>query len=467
MDRELSDCLLFDPNHYELEHLETAPMLSKASTNIRYGAAPKPRVSTRARCDAGDALFAKPYLASSVASRVESNHAGSNLRFRATTAEKPLKDRVYRRYHSLQLNRALFPKSTDSLQESAGLAGSQDAAQAESAQPLSLQVWCDGREVTLSQAFVDSAPTGALLRLATESKGSSMALQEFVRQADGPDLARLVAVTCEHLQVLLTDRFGSYLVQALVLRLPAVRSRVEAVCSQEFDDLVHNEFGSRVMQRLIEVSAEFRSFAMHTFKLDLKSFIQSVSACYLISVGILNSQSESERDVVSEYLSKRSISWTANKYFKKILICYLSACSEEKLNYMHRKLLKKRSALWYLTEKFACLILLKFVERNHAPTKRLLLNKIKKDPVGVSRLSYFGYFAGETVKLDAVHGMAAGLHAVLTASLSAAQHRSLLQEPLVYQIYCGAVSVTCPRRQAEPRAAQPRQMDAARTNGLP
>jgi hypothetical protein len=460
MDRELSACLLFDPKLKELEHLETAPMLSKAATNGQ-------RLAILAREDSGDALFAKPYLASAVASRVESNHDGSNLRFVATAAERPLKDRVYRRFHNLQQTRVLFPKSTDSQHESVGPAGSLEAPQAEPAQPQSLQLWLDGKEVALTQGLVGSVGLSTLLSLATESKRSSMALQEFVRQADGPALAQFVALVSEHLPALLTDKFGSYLVQALVLRHLAVRSRVQAACQRDFHSLVHNEYSSRVMQRLIEVSPDFRGFAMQTFKHDLKSFIQSVSACYLISVGILNSQSESERDVVSEFLSKRSISWTANKYFKKTLICYLSACSEEKLNYMHRKLLKKRSVLWYLTEKFACLILLKFVERNHAPTKRLVLNKIKKDPVGVSKLSYFGYFAGEAAKLDAVHGLADGLHAVLTSSLSRAQHQSLLQELVVYQIFCGAVSVTYPSRQAAQQASRPRQIDAAQTNRLP
>ncbi len=462
MDRELSDCLLFDPNRKELEHLETGPMLSKASTNKRFGAAPKKLLSIEAREDTGDALFAKPYLANAAVLSVESNHEGSNLRFRATAAEKPLKDRVYKRFHNLRPQRALFPKSTDSQQESVGRACSQETPQAEPAQPQSLQVWCDGRETTLTESLMNSVGLSTLLGLATESRQSSVALQEFVRQSDGPALGRFVSLVGEHLPDLLTDKYGSYLVQALVLKQPAVRSRVEAACQRDFSSLVHNEFASRVMQRLLEVSADFRSFAMQAFKSDLKSFIQSVSACYLISVGILNSQSESERDVVSEFLSKRSISWTANKHFKKILVCYLSVCSGEKLNYMHRKLLKKRSVLWYLTEKFACLILLKFVERNHGPTKRLVLNKMRKDPVGVSKLSYFGYFAGESVKLDAVHGMAAGLHAVLTSSLTRAQHRSLLQDALVYQIFCGAVSVTCPQL----RVARLDPVAAAETNCL-
>ena len=450
MDRELSDCLLFDQNHQELEHLETAPVLSKASTNTRIGASLKCRLSIQARNTAGELLFAKPYCWKALSTRVESNHAGPNLRFRATAAEKPLKDRVYKRFHNLQQTRLLFPKSNDSQQESVGFAGSQEAAQAGPVQSQSLQVCCAGREVTLTESYINSIGLEALLGLATESKASSMALQEFVRQADQPALARFVSLACHHLPVLLIDRFGSYLVQALVLKSQAVRLKVQAACRHDFNGLVHNEFSSRVMQRLLEVAADFRSFAMQTFRRELKNFIQSVSACYLISVGILNSQSESERDVVSEYLSKRSISWTSNKYFKKILICYLSACSEEKLNYMHRKLLKKRSVLWYLTEKFACLILLKFIARNHGPTKRLILAKIAKDPVAVARLSYFGYFAGEAVKQDAAHGLAAALHAVLTSALSRAQHRSLLQELVVYQIFCGAVSVTLPARQQAP-----------------
>ena len=408
----------------------------------------------------GHLTFAKPYHWLSLSESIEFNHGIDNLRFIALCAQKPLKDRVYKRYHNMQSIQEMIQNQLN--EQPANLQEPQSLELGE-LQPVSNQ----GESVQIDESLVFRESMSQLLSLATQNKANSMVLQSLAGNCSAECAAKLSLLVRYHHRKLICDRYGSYLVQAMVKRDPEVERVVEETSTQEFTSMVHNEYSSRVMQRLIEISDTFRTFVMESFKKHMGIFIQSVSACYLISVGILNSQSESERDVVSEYLSKRSISWTANKYFKKILICYLSACSEEKLNYMHRKLLKKRSALWYLTEKFACLILLKFVERNHAPTKRLLLNKIKKDPVGVSRLSYFGYFAGETVKLDAVHGMAAGLHAVLTASLSAAQHRSLLQEPLVYQIYCGAVSVTCPRRQAEPRAAQPRQMDAARTNGLP
>ena len=382
----------------------------------------------------GHLTFAKPYHWLSLSESIEFNHGIDNLRFIALCAQKPLKDRVYKRYHNMQSIQEMIQNQLN--EQPANLQEPQSLELGE-LQPVSNQ----GESVQIDESLVFRESMSQLLSLATQNKANSMVLQSLAGNCSAECAAKLSLLVRYHDRKLICDRYGSYLVQAMVKRDPEVERVVEETSTQEFTSMVHNEYSSRVMQRLIEISDTFRTFVMESFKKHMGIFIQSVSACYLISVGILNSQSESERDVVSGYLNNKTVSWHTNKYFKKILICYLSSCSEDKLNSMYKKLFRKRSLLWYLSEKYACLVLLKFIERNHKPTKELVYGKLEKDPFAIIRLSYFGFFIGELIRSNPVHGLGTAIFRRLT-SMTRPELLRLYENCAVFQIYSGSVSIT-------------------------
>jgi hypothetical protein len=429
MDRELSGCMSvrkrrtaeprhLDPTKVQAEELQTSSTEKRAS-HIEAGS---------------HLLFAKPYYWPSLSESIECNHHIDNLRFIALCAQKPLKDRVYKRYHNMQSIQEMIHGQFK--EQSAELKEPQSLGQGEF-QPVPSQ----GEFVRIDESLVFRESMNQLLSLATQNKANSMVLQSLAGHCSAECAAKLSLLVRQHHRKLICDRYGSYLVQAMVKRDRGVQQVVEETTTSEFASMVHNEYSSRVMQRLIEISDTFRTFVMDSFKKHMGIFIQSVSACYLISVGILNSQSESERDVVSGYLNNKAVSWHTNKYFKKILICYLSSCSEDRLNSMYKKLFRKRSLLWYLSEKYACLVLLKFIERNHQLTKELVFSKLEKDPFAIIRLSYFGFFIGELIRSDPVHGLGSAIYRRLT-SMTRPELLRLYQNCAVFQIYSGSVSIT-------------------------
>ena len=429
MDRELSGCMYarqwqakeFRP----LDHIPVQEKESRISFSEKFAS----------RAETGRQLpFAKPYSWRCQSESIESNHGIDNLRFIALCAQKPLKDRVYKRYHNMQSIQEMILNQSKEQPATPEEPPRIDQGELELA---SFQ----GEFVQIDESLVYRESMNQLLSLATQNKANSMVLQNLAGHCSAGCATKLSLLVVENHRKLISDRYGSYLVQAMVKRDPEVERVVEKTSTADFASLVHNEYSSRVMQRLIEISDTFRTFVMDSFKKQMGIFIQSVSACYLISVGILNSQSESERDVVSGYLNNKTVSWHTNKYFKKILICYLSACSEDKLNSMYKKLFRKRSLLWYLSEKYACLVLLKFIERNHLPTKDLVFSKLEKDPFAIIRLSYFGFFIGELIRSNAVHGLGTAIYLRLT-SMTRPELLRLYDNCAVFQIYSGSVTIT-------------------------
>ena len=361
---------------------------------------------------------------------IESNHKINNLSFKALPAQMPLKDGVHMRYHDScnpeKRSHKQNGKSEPLLEENRFFDYREEQRDLEK----------EGLAPKLHASFIRDfaeAPSGMLLELATQSKASSLQMQYFVEISPPEYLLRITELIQHHLSILITHKFGSYLIQKMLLRDRRTVGTVATFCRRQFINLSNNEYSSRVMQRVIEQSADFRKFANASFKKNLEYYLQSVPSGFLVSSAIAKAQTEDERDILSEYLQKNPSRWFENKYLKKILVTYLTSCSSEKLNHYSAWLKIDQSVFSFLQDKHSCFILLKFLERKHRQTRQIVLDAVWVTPITALSSKFFGYFVGQLIKKEETRGFACELHRILT-SLSKNDYSTLQQATLIYQV---------------------------------
>ncbi len=429
MDRDLSD------NFHQPRKAPIHPRLGK----MRVFAEPRTVARTSSGGIQGSPWARLPDWASSwkkLSDRIEANHGSGNLALRARPAELPLKDAVHMRFHDLKLLRNLPRKQSgksDSTPpakvKTSPLCGPLEAAQlVPAAQAIPSAELCE-------------ASDQSLLEWATRSKISSMSLQASIEGCSEVCLDRLFGFSRNYLNLLVAHRFGSYLIQKLLMRDKRMTSLLNDFCQAFFFKLATDEYSSRIMQRLIELSPAFRRFAMLTFKNDLELYTKGVAAGFLVSAGVLHSQSEEERDVISNHIKKGGPhKILENKYFKKILVSYLSVCSAEKLDKLFTWLRFDKGLRYFLQDKHSCFILIKYLERHHQKSCAAILDALKSKTLSIIRMKFFGYFIGQLVKKQETAPVCLEICKTLR-SINSDDFRKLLREPILYQVYCGSISI--------------------------
>jgi hypothetical protein len=427
MDRDLSD------NIYQYSKSPAPHSRSPKKQSTR-----GPVLEYRCIQEQKNALSKSGYLSccwKKLSDRIEANHSARNLKFHALAAQLPLKDSVHMKYHDTVSGEKLKAKT-----KNGSLLGS-SSLKAENLPDLSLHEQPKSEEISTS-AFQE-ASFETMLRWATESKTSSVRLQRFCQDCPVDCLLRLAELVQKQPSMLLTHRFGSYLVQKLIQRCSSSLGNLVRYCRLHFAELAKNEFASRALQKLIEHSSAFRAFAMSTFKSDLELYTKDVASGYLVACGILQAQSEEERDILSDYLRSGKNKWYESKYTKKVIIVYLSVCSPDKLDTFFLSLQVGPNLLLFMQDKHSCNILLTFLVRRHALAQSLVLRKLTRNPLQLIRTKFFGFFIAEIAKESQTSELAAVIGSVLR-SISQENLRALLHEAATYQIYSGAVSLTCP-----------------------
>jgi Pumilio-family RNA binding repeat len=430
MDRDLSD------NFHHTRRSPVRPRLGK----LRVFTEPRPDPRATASGVQGSPWARLPDWLScwkKLSDRIEANHSSENLTLRARPAELPLKDAVHMRFHDLKLLRSLPRKQSE--RSDSSLAQPKVKSLPLTGPPAASELGPTAQAIPA--AVLCEASDESLLDWSTRSKISSMALQASIDGCSEVCLDRLFGFAKNCLDSLVAHRFGSYLIQKLLVRDRRMASLLTDYCQAYFNKLATDEYSSRIMQRLIELSPAFRRFAMLTFKSDLELYTKGVAAGFLVSAGVLHSQSEVERDVISNHIKKGSPhKILENKYFKKILVTYLSVCSAEKLDKLFVWLRFDKGLRYFLQDKHSCFILIKYLERHHQGSSAALLDTLKRKTLSIIRTKFFGYFIGQLVKKKETALLCLEISKTLR-SVYSEDFRKLLREPILYQVYCGSISI--------------------------
>lgn len=254
-----------------------------------------------------------------------------------------------------------------------------------------------------------------ILELATERKDDALALQLFIDDCSQAVLTKMASVAGLNLNLLLSHPTGNFVVQKLIKKDSEFAELVSFKCKETFHELAKNEFSSRVMQCLIESIPSFRKHVLQLFRDDLDSYIQSFSSAFLVSVAIRHADTDAERDIIRTTLRNHPKRWLTKKYFKRVLVAYISSCSEQALHGLYKLLTSVLKPYDFFRDRYSCLTLLTFIERSYKPASDLVAQCIDEKPFDLFRWSVFRYFLEHVTENDKLTNLQKCIHQQLVA----------------------------------------------------
>lgn len=363
------------------------------------------------------------YAWKDVSEKVQANHSAPNIRVRAIPALIPMKDKLHRMLHR-KCDQKDSAKELDSAEEQ------RSTPEEPTESPLGAE---------LSESDVCEASHIQLMDWAVSERHASMQLQKISLECSSDCLAKLSQFVSNNLSLLIVHKFGNYLVQNCTTRNTLLRKYVKSYCESNFGRLIKDQFGSRVLQVLVQESNSFRKKLMEVFKTELGVYLRSISAVFLMNSALCLCKDESERDIVTPYLALNRKRWLHVKYFKKILITYIENCSEERLEAVFHLTRMTRNIGAYLLDKYMTIVIFKLIERNHKPTKQVVLEQVKCKPIWCLSLKNFSYMIELVIRRNTTAGFGAEIQRILT-HVPRTDHVLLMQDLHLFQIYSGVLS---------------------------
>jgi hypothetical protein len=201
-----------------------------------------------------------------------------------------------------------------------------------------------------------------VLAMCLQDKQGSIQVQRYLKQIDPQEQAKLILQLAPSLDRLLTDRFGSYVVQYLVSVDCFLFAKVKSVVLRSFIKCTTNEFSSRIMQRMFQLDRDFSVRCFELMKVEFKQLINNFSGSILLAKlvailddGFYHGQVTQILEQNKEYLRKA--------YFNRMLSTLVSCCSDQILDQVVQHI---KSHVWILmNDKFGYCILQTIFQRNH------------------------------------------------------------------------------------------------------
>lgn len=173
-----------------------------------------------------------------------------------------------------------------------------------------------------------------LLLYMTLDKDHSMVLQRLVLSASGAVLEVIRKCILQNLQILVTHNLGTYAVQKLAARDCLGRSLIEDYCKSNFLRISQNEFGSRLVQALMESSSSFRTSVGYFFRNYPLHEIDSVPLAFLATTLVNTADSWEELQFIERTVRNHFASSMKNKLLKRILLTLMNKLEDEQLALM-------------------------------------------------------------------------------------------------------------------------------------
>jgi len=213
-------------------------------------------------------------------------------------------------------------------------------------------------------------------KLATENKTAAVALQDYVVKCPLSQLDTIVNLALQHVSNLLTDKYGSYVLQRLCERSQLLLVKLQPLCLNKFDELVSDEFGSRLLQTIAELSQAFREIAFDRFCAKWEANIRRNSSVFFLCAFIKSSASQKELARVHGRLLKEPEKMLASKYSKKVLVAYLEKCDDTILSVAFSAVVRQKNPTLLFEDKYCVHVLLYFVQRQYLPAITMLITSL-------------------------------------------------------------------------------------------
>ena len=218
-----------------------------------------------------------------------------------------------------------------------------------------------------------------LVDYCTKSKLASLGLQSYLAECSQEKAEAISKILTPFIPNLVLHQFGNYVIQRVTLKELGFGQAVADHCLDRFEILIHNEFGSRVLQCLIESIPAFYTKALDYFSNNLDQGLQSMPATHLVVSCIKNARNPSDSNFVPQWLAEYpKLFW--NKAFQRVLSMHIQTCSMTDLDDIFHiaKIDSKLSVL--LNSKMTTFFLVNMLLRKHEPTTKAFLTALNNQP---------------------------------------------------------------------------------------
>jgi hypothetical protein len=225
---------------------------------------------------------------------------------------------------------------------------------------------------------------------ATKNKYMSAAFQHMVESASKEELENLIdTLDRQCLLGLVQHKYGNYIVLKMVERNYRLLILLTSLCTEEFYALAFNEFASRVMQALVELNPEFRTFVFTQTRANLRSFLTSIASVLLLSAAVKYSASENEYFDLLRTVQANPRQWVSTKYHKRVLTSILQVCSFRSVKAICTGLGIPQVLGQYLQEKYCAFIILTLLQKGYIPLVKAFQRSLDREPKFLSGCRYF------------------------------------------------------------------------------
>ena len=260
--------------------------------------------------------------------------------------------------------------------------------------------------------------------MSLQSREGAIALQQHIMSCHLDCIQRLASLAAPHIAGLIVHSIGNYILQRLISRRSSISQIVVPYCKSWFKDLAANEYASRVMQRLIETDPEICSFSLGKFRQDLPGYISSFSSVFLVSVAVRHACSEGERNIFRYKVLRNLGRYMANKYFKRVVISFISACDPSACDWLLAQLASiYPTSADFFKDKYSVLILVIIIEKPDSDIEKRIIRELSSDPSCLLREELFLYFVQQLAKKEST----SAFQQVLSRSLRSTSQFNIIQ----------------------------------------
>lgn len=211
--------------------------------------------------------------------------------------------------------------------------------------------------------------------LVTTSKESSLRVQDLLAETLDPAMPLLESLVLPNLEALLHHRFGIYPLTKLIERSSKIQNAAEKWALQNFETLVVNEFGSKLLQKLASLSNNFRLETLQILFRNWSFLSENISTVFYLGYLMKISENKNEFTMVKDCILSQIDQFKSLRYNKRILVSFTRYCSDEDLDFIYN-LIKSRYLLQEtLNDVYFALCLSILLTRNHHPTKFWILEQ--------------------------------------------------------------------------------------------
>lgn len=288
----------------------------------------------------------------------------------------------------------------------------------------------------------DSLSGEQFLKLCTEDKELSAALQSYIAYSSLEDIGPALEAVKRHLTLIMVDKYGNFVVQHAIRRSSEIAELVCKKCSNSLFSLSQNKFTARVIYTLAEVSQEFRGLIFTWYTDQIEPMVNDMPSTTTLVSALSHSEVSSEfgslRKILIQPDSSKLLQY---KNFRRLVAGFFEKCDKMDLDLVFRSLRIKKKLIYLLDDSSGALIFITLTQREHRPTERLLVSEIYNNIYMLLRTKYFKLLFFKVVESQCNWTLVRQMHSALM-SIDRYFLSSVLDCKAAEYFYCALLAIT-------------------------